>query len=62
LSELRHATTDPLDFSRFVRNVGDSFSLHALRVPSDPRTARRQFCEHPADRGVALGRASAAER
>jgi arabinofuranosyltransferase len=45
LRELRHATTDRLDVSRFIRNVRLSFALSALRIPADPRAARQQLCQ-----------------
>ena len=45
LEQLRHATTDPLDLSRFLRNVVQSFSFHQLRVSNDPHRARQRFCE-----------------
>jgi hypothetical protein len=45
LEELRRATTDPLDLSRFSRNVIQAFSFHQLRVASDPYEARERFCK-----------------
>ena len=45
--ELRHATSDPLDLRRFLRNVAQSFALHGLRVPTEPYTARSTFCDTP---------------
>lgn len=45
LRELYLATHEPLTYRRFMRNIALSFPLHGLRVPLDPSTAERLFCE-----------------
>jgi arabinofuranosyltransferase len=44
LKELLPAVTEPVSWSRFWKNVRLSFSLHRLRIPRDPRKARKKFC------------------
>lgn len=43
-AKLLHATQDPMSFSRFFSNIGDSFGLTSFRIPDDPYAAERQFC------------------
>jgi arabinofuranosyltransferase len=44
LRELYEATHQPLTLERFVKNLGLSFRLHGVRLPSDPSEAVRRFC------------------
>jgi hypothetical protein len=44
LSDLHHATHDPLTLTRFFKNLGLAFTLHRVRVPADPEAAVKRFC------------------
>jgi arabinofuranosyltransferase len=44
LAELHRATTDPLDWTRFLENLQNAYSFNGLRVPASTRQAARQFC------------------
>ena len=44
LRELLAATRGPMTWARFFSNLSQAFSFHRLKVPVDPRTARRKFC------------------
>ena len=41
---LQEATEDPLSWSRFWTNVGQSFALTSMRIPTDPVVAAHSLC------------------
>lgn len=44
LARLLHAVADPLTPSRFLLNIREAWTLHRLRIPGDPASARRRLC------------------
>ena len=59
LAELREATTHPLDWALFWKNVRRAHSFHRLRVPGSTRQALQQFCEGSSAGARTLGGPSA---
>lgn len=46
LRRLEAAIDEPLDPARFVENVWESVGFWRLRIPAEPRIARRRLCAH----------------
>ncbi|GAB2860103.1 flagellar motor control protein ZomB [Streptomyces deserti] len=48
LAEMRAATTEPLTFGRFLRNLTGAWQRTTFRFPNDPVRAERELCGHRA--------------